>query len=228
LILFIPLGFSGQDIPDQADVPKPEPVLLRITVYPTVNLSRYDYNNDVDLTEIRTYVELRDQGLDGPVIEDAVIKAQGEKLEFIRDHYEKRIRLAGKEQIDEMNLSIRLPDGRSISETFPLPDWLILTAPRPAVVPSTQDLKISWKYSRFDSPVDVFAYNFKTGEEICSKRHLSQNSVTLTQDKLPGSTIIRIWVMQSWLNKRFFFGDEYARGSEILVIPWSQVFIRTE
>jgi hypothetical protein len=39
---------------------------------------------------------------------------------------------------------------------------------------------------------------------------------------------VRIYVISSWLFKRFLSGDEFVRGSEVNIIPWSQVFIRTQ
>jgi len=46
---------SGQEAPSR-DVPKPpEPLFVRLSVYPTASLSRYDYNNDIDLYEVREF-----------------------------------------------------------------------------------------------------------------------------------------------------------------------------
>lgn len=229
LALLVPVWLAAQEVPSREEpLPQVRPLFVRITIYPTANLSRYDYNNDVDLYEIRVYVELRDEASHGAVLTNAEIIVLKEKLEFTRDFYEKRIRVSRDDLLDELSFRIMVPDGRSIRETFPIPDWLVLTSPRPEIVASMQDLTVAWKYSGFSAPVDVFAYNFKTGEEICSRRHLAETSVKLGRDMLPEATIIRIWVMQSWLNKRFLSGEQFARGSEILVIPWSQVFIRTK
>lgn len=226
-MLSAPLWLAAQEIPAQEEQ-QAEPLFVRVTAYPTANLSRYDYNNDIDLYEIRVYVVLRDESMEGDVITNAVITVLNEKLEFSGELYEKRIRIAKEDLIDELGFRIVTPDGRSIQERFPIPDWLVLTSPRPAIVPSSEDLTISWEFQGFSAPVDVFAYNFKTGEEIFSRRHLAESTVTLKKDLLPEETIVRIWAMKSWLNKRFFFGEQFARGSEILVIPWSQVFIRTK
>jgi hypothetical protein len=229
LALLFPIWLAAQDVPAQEETPpQVQPLFVRVTVYPTANLSRYDYNNDIDLYEIRVYVVLRDGSVDGDVITNAAIYVLNEKLEFTGDLYEKRFKVSKEELVKELAIRIALQEGRSLRETFFIPDWLVLTSPRPEIVPSTQDLNVTWKYSEFSAPVDLFAYNFKTGQEICSKRHLAETSSTLTHDLLPEGTIVRIWVMQSWLSKRFFFGEQFARGSEMLVIPWSQVFIRTK
>jgi hypothetical protein len=52
--------------------------------------------------------------------------------------------------------------------------------------------------------------------------------VVIAAPSLPRAAIIRIYVIQSWLYKRFLGGPDYARGSEVNVIPWSQVFVRTK
>jgi len=60
LLLLAAVGLcSGQEAPTQKTPRPPEPFFVRVTMYPTVSLSRYDYNNDIDLYEIRIYVELR-------------------------------------------------------------------------------------------------------------------------------------------------------------------------
>jgi len=105
---------------------------------------------------------------------------------------------------------------------------LILLNPRPEIIQASEDLAINWKYTRFEAPVDVFVYNFKTGERIFQKTDLYSNEVLLPASSLPESTIVRIWVMQSWLYKRYLRGSTVVPGSEVIVIPWSQVFIRTE
>jgi hypothetical protein len=105
---------------------------------------------------------------------------------------------------------------------------LILLDPRPEIVPASEERKINWKFTRFEAPVDVFAYNFKTGKKLCEKRDLLNNEVMIPADKLPESTIVRVWVMQSWLYKKYLRGMSVVPGSEVIVIPWSQVFFRTE
>ena len=109
-----------------------------------------------------------------------------------------------------------------------IPTWLIVLNPRPAIVETSKDLVIKWKYTRFDAPVDVIAYDFKTGKRIFEKLNLYNDEVILSANKLPKSTIVRVWVIQSWLYKRYIGDAAVVPGSEIVVIPWSQVFFRTE
>ncbi|OGD27340.1 MAG: hypothetical protein A2V57_08460 [Candidatus Aminicenantes bacterium RBG_19FT_COMBO_65_30] len=219
---------AGQDAPVQ-DAPKPpESLFVRLTVYPTMSLSRYDYNNDVDLFEIRVYAELRRGSQEGAPVADARVAAFSEKLEYHEDHYEKRI-ILGKDKLPpDVDIEIAAPGHRVIREKFPLPAWLVLTDPKPAIVEAGRDLAVRWRFSRFPSPVDVRAYDFRTGKEFFRKNHLEEISAVIPAASLPASTIVRIYAIQSWLYKRYLDGKDYARGSEVNVIPWSQVFFRTK
>jgi hypothetical protein len=212
---------------DQTSRPA-KPLFVRISVYPTVSLSRYDYNNDIDLAEVRVYVELRNRSQVGSLIRDAEVTALGRKLDYIQDHYEKRILLSGSERPTEIDLVIAAPGRPPVKERFPIPDWLTLTSPRPAILDPAEDLTVAWEFGRFCSPVDVSAYDFKTGKAFFQKDNQAGPTVVITSDRVPRSTIVRIYVIQSWLDKRFLSGEAYARGSEINVIPWSQVFVRTK
>ena len=99
LLLLAAVGFcSGQEAPTQDTSKPPEPLFVRIAVYPTVSLSRYDYNNDIDLYEVRVYVELRRGSQEGQTVADARISALAENLEYQTDHYEKRI-ILGKDRL---------------------------------------------------------------------------------------------------------------------------------
>jgi hypothetical protein len=229
LLLLAAVGFcSGQEAPTQ-DTPKPpEPLFVRIAVYPTVSLSRYDYNNDIDLYEVRVYVELRRGSQEGQTVADARISALAENLEYQTDHYEKRI-ILGKDRLPaEVEVEIAAKNRPVIREKFPLPSWLDLTDPQPAVLEAGKDLPVHWRFSRFSAPVDVLAYDFKTGKEFFRRDHVEEHSTVVPAADVPASTIVRIYVIQSWLYKRFLGGPGYARGSEINVIPWSQVFVRTK
>jgi len=219
---------AGQDVPEQAPAKAPEPLFVRLSVYPPASLSRYDYNNDVDLTEIRIYVELRRGSQEGPAVPDAVITALGQKLDYLRDYYEKRISLDRDKRPAEVEIEIAAKGRPPIKERFPVPAWLDLTAPRPAVVDPGQDLTVRWAYDHYSAPVDINAYDFRTGRVFFQRNHLEQLSVIIPASDIPPSTIVRIYVIQSWLYKRFLSGPDYARGSEVNVIPWSQVFVRTK
>jgi hypothetical protein len=218
----------SQEIENQQEAPKPDPLFIRATIYPTANLSRYDYNNDVDLYEIRAYVQLRDKTPIGEVIDNASVYVYSQLLDFKIDHYEKRIKVPMEELVEDFELRIETQDDRIIKNTFNIPTWLILLNPRPDIVESTQDLAIRWKFTRFEAPVDVFAYDFKTGKKLFEGLNLYSSEITVPAKNIPESAILRIWVMQSWLYKRFLQEPTEVPGSEIIVIPWSQVFIRTK
>ncbi len=219
---------AGQDPPAPEAPQPPEPLFVRLSVYPTASLSRYDYNNDVDLYEMRLMVELRRGSQEGPSIADAVLTSLGERLDYVEDHYEKRILLDKGRLPAEVEIDIAAKGRAAVKERFPLPAWLVLTEPRPAIVDPAGDLTVRWRYDRFLAPVDIHAYDFKTGTEFYHGDHLAGPAVVIPASSLPRATIIRIYVIQSWLYKRFLGGPDYARGSEVNVIPWSQVFVRTK
>jgi hypothetical protein len=228
ICLISTLHLQSQEIKNQQEAPKPDPLFVRATIYPTANLSRYDYNNDVDLYEIRAYVQLRDKTPIGEIIDNAHVYVDSQLLDFKIDHYEKRIKVSVDDLVEEFELRIKTQDERIIKDTFNIPTWLIMLNPRPEIVDHTQDLAIKWKFTRFEAPVDVFAYNFKTGEKLFEGLNLYSSEASLAGKNIPESTIIRIWVMQSWMYKRFLVGPIVVPGSEVILIPWSQVFIRTK
>lgn len=226
LIIFLPLHAQengSQEGPEQTDG-----LFVRTTVYPTANLSRYDYNNDLDLYEIRAYVELRDKSPVGDFIDNAHVFVNSKLLDYKDDHYEKRIRVSRDPLIEDVSLRIETQDGKIVKNSFRIPTWLILLNPRPGIISPSKDLSIRWKYTHYEAPVDVFVYNFRTGKMVFAKRNLHDNEIMLSAGDLPGSTIVRIWVMQSWLYKRYLNDSSVVPGSELVVIPWSQVFFRTE
>jgi hypothetical protein len=222
------LHLQSQEIKNQQVAPEPDPLFVRATIYPTANLSRYDYNNDVDLYEIRAYVQLRDKTPIGEIIDNAYVYVDSKLLDFKIDHYEKRIKVPVEDLVEEFELRIETQDDRTIKDTFNIPTWLIMLNPRPDIVDHTQDLVIKWKFTRFKAPVDVFAYNFKTGEKLFEGLNIYSSEAAFAGKNIPESTIVRIWVMQSWLYKRFLIGPIVVPGSEVILIPWSQVFIRTK
>jgi hypothetical protein len=173
-------------------------------------------------------VELRDKTPIGDLIGNANVFVNSTLLDFKTDHYEKRIKVSKETLVEELELRVETQDRRFFKYTFLIPTWLILLNPRPKIIQESEDLVINWKYTRFEAPVDVFAYNFRTGEKVFEKLNLYNNEVMLPASKLPKSTIVRVWVMQSWLYKRYLMGSSVVHGSEVVVIPWSQVFFRTE
>ncbi len=226
LALSVCLHAQDAEIPQEQS--EQDKLFIRATFYPTANLSRYDYNNDLDLYEVRAYVELRDKTPIGDLIDNASVFVNSTLLDFKIDHYEKRIKISKESLVEELELRVETQDGRIVKYTFLIPTWLILLNPRPKIIQESEDLVINWKYTRFEAPVDVFAYNFRTGEKVFEKLNLYKNEVMLPGSKLPKSTIVRVWVMQSWLYKRYLMGSSVVHGSEVVVIPWSQVFFRTE
>lgn len=203
------------------------PVFIRITIYPTISLSRYDYNNDIDLYEIRTYIELRKESQLGPPIKGAQITVLGHTFDFTNSHYEKRIRVDKEQPPDEIEISIQTEDGFEFKEKVPLPMWLTLKEPRPQILEDKSDLTVSWEFSKYKVPVNIHVYNFKSGDSIESENHTDKTAIIIPGAQIPQETIIRIYVISSWFLKHYLHGDDKARGSEINVIPWSQVFLRS-
>jgi hypothetical protein len=200
---------------------------VRWTVYPTASLSRYDYTNDLGLYEVRVYVELRRGSQEGAALKDAVVTSLGQKLEFHDDHFEKRVVFEKGARPAEVDLEIAVKGRPVLRERQSLPDWLVLTEPQPAVIETGKDLGVHWEFDRFEAPVDVLAYDFKTGKEFLRRTNEAGASVVIPAANLPPDTIVRLYVIQSWLYKRYLDGRSYARGSEVNIIPWSQVFFRT-
>lgn len=222
-LLMIPISIlSSQEIEDTKS-----PVFIRITIYPTASLSRYDYNNDIDLYEIRIYVDLRKDSQLGPPVEKAQITALGQTLDFTNSHYEKRIKVNGEQPPYEVDILIQTEEGFEFKEKIPIPTWLTLKEPKPQILEEINDLKVSWEFSKFNVPVNIHAYNFKNRDLILNENYSDKTGITIPSTQLPQATTIRIYIIPSWIFKRYLHGDDKARGSEINVIPWSQVFFRT-
>lgn len=228
LILSAAVLAAGQELPAPEVLKPPEPLFVRLTFYPTASLSRYDFNNDIDLYEVRVYAVVRLGSQEGEPVEDAVVMALGEELEFHDDHYEKRVFFKKDALPDEIDVVIAAKGRARIEEKIPLPDWLVLTEPKPAIVGSDRDLAVSWRFDRFAAPVDVIGYDFRTGKEFLRRTNVAETSVVVPASEVPADTIVRIYIVQSWLYKRYLGGKDRARGSEVNIIPWSQVFVRTK
>jgi hypothetical protein len=228
IFLIVSVCLQAQEPESQEEPIQQDRLFVRATIYPTANLSRYDYNNDLDLYEIRAYVELRDKTPIGSIIDNAQVFVKSQTLDFKEDHYEKRLRVSKESLPEELDIRIETQDGRIVKNSFRIPSWLILINPNPQIYPSIKHLMINWKFTRFEAPVDIFAYNFKTGKMLFEKLDFYNDTIMLPANRLPESTIVRVWVMQSWLSKRYLRGPSVVPGSEVIVIPWSQVFFRTE
>jgi hypothetical protein len=232
LVFFILIcGFlqANQETPpqDKPSAPAPGPLYVRLTFYPTASLSRYDYNNDVDLYEVRAYAEIRLKSDAGEIVRDARVEVFSQTLDFQNDHYEKKIVVDKDRLPDEVEVFIAAGERPTIRRKFPLPIWLVLIEPRPVIVEPGLDLAVKWRFSAFSSPVDVRVYDFKKGDAVVNLDNVAQTSIIVPADRIPASTTLRIYVISSWLLKRFLSGEEFVRGSEVNIIPWSQVFIRT-
>ena len=219
---------AAQDPPVREALKPLEPFFVRISAYPTASLSRYDYINDIDLYEVRVYVELRRGSQEGAAVKDAIITSLGERLEFHQDHFEKRIVVDKGALPRVLGVEIAVKGRPALKETHPLPDWLVLTEPKPAVVETGKDLAVRWRFDRFAAPVDIIGYDFKTGKEFLHRTYETGASIAVPAASLPADTIVRLYIIPSWLSKRYLDGRDYARGSEINIIPWSQVFFRTK
>lgn len=228
-ILVCGLVPAGQETPprDKPQTPALDPLFVRLTFYPTASLSRYDYNNDVDLYEVRAYAEIRLKSESGEIVPDARVTVLSQPLDFQKDHYEKRIAVEKEKLPDELDVTIVPADRPVIRRKYPIPFWLVLLEPRPAIVDPVQDLTIKWRFSAFSAPVDVRVYDFKKGDVVVNLDNVADALTAIPVDRIPASTTLRIYVISSWLLKRFLSGEELVRGSEVNIIPWSQVFIRT-
>lgn len=213
---------------DKPPAPAPDPLFVRLTFYPTASLSRYDYNNDVNLYEVRAYAEIRLKSEAGEIVRDARVTVLSQTLDYLKDHYEKRIFIDRNELPGEMDVLIAAGERPVIRRKFPLPFWLVLLEPRPAIIDPGLNLTVKWRFSSFSVPVDVRVYDFKKGNAVFDLNDAEDTEVTVPADRIPASTTLRIYVISSWLSKRFLTGEEFARGSEVNIIPWSQVFIRTQ
>ncbi len=231
LILFVLAAGSvlaGQEIPAQETPPPPEPIFVRLTLYPTASLSRYDYNNDIDLYEVRAYAEIRRESQVGDLIPDARVTVLAQVLDFQTDRYEKRIVVDKDNLPKEVSVSIAVPGRPAVSRSFPLPTWLIIETPRPAVRDAAVDLTVSWRFTGCPGMVNVWAYDFRKGDVISNPDNFDGTELVVPADKIPASTIVRVRVISTWISKQYLGGAEFVRGSEINVIAWSQVFVRTK
>jgi len=226
-ILLVGIGISGiytaaQEEQDQSEL------YIQATLYPTFSLSRYDYNNDIDHVEIRAYIELRRDSVCGNIVNNATVIINNENLEFKDRHYEKRLDISKDNLAENIQLKIIVPDELELERTYPVPDWLVIKSPRPSIVDISQPLSITWEFQRCPGPVKVDAYNFNTGESLLSVDDFKKNEITIPKEKIPEKSLLRIYVMHTWIYKQYIRGRQIARGSEVNIIPWSQVFIRTE
>ncbi len=227
LLLIAGIGISGIFLQAQKEESQSK-FYIRATFYPTFSLSRYDYNNDIDHVELRSYVELRRDSACGDIIENATVIVNSEQLEFQDNIYEKKIDVPKEKLSEKIVLKISIPHGINLEKIFPVPDWLVIKTPRPSIVDSSQPLTINWDFLFCPGPVKIEAYDFKTGDSILQLDNFKEGKTVIPEENLPEKSLLRILVMHTWLHKQYIRGKQIARGSEVNVMPWSQVFIRTQ
>lgn len=226
LALITVFCFSMNDAQDISE--ERQKVFIRAVIYPTFSLSRYDYNNDLNNTEIRAYVNLHLGSHHGEIITGADVKVNGTELEFSENNYKKRIPVKPENLPNELILDIKSPDGFVFNRTFSVPDWLVIQKPHPSIVDHNSDLTLAWSFRRFGGAVDVSAYDFNTGDDIVTLDHFTRTQTVVPAAELREDILIRILVVCSWIYKEYIKGDDIVRGSEINMVPWSQVFVRTK
>jgi len=203
-------------------------VFIRATIYPTYSLSRYDYNNDIDLVEIRTYVVLRYESQSGEIIPNAQVIINMHQLPFKKDHYEKKIKVSKEKLPEEIILKIRLDNSTIIEAQYPIPDWLLIQTPRPAILDPSKPISLTWKFTNLGTMANIRVYDYKSGVLMQKKDNYLKTALHIPVNNIPKATILRIYVISSWFFKKFITGDHIAMGSEIHMIPWSQVFARIQ
>lgn len=207
--------------------PEEEQLFIRITLYPTASLSRYDIHNDVDLYELRPYVELRSGSPAGSIISNARVTVSDRSLEFKNARYETRIPVKKDDLPLDFTIRISVPRHPVVEKSYPIPSWLIINEPRPDVVEAEKDLPVKWSSTRIAGPVNLRSYDFKSGRSHHTLYGIDGGAAVIPGSRVPPSTIIRIFVIQTWIFKQFIEDPAVVRGSEVNIIPWSQVFIRT-
>lgn len=223
------LGLLSGLLWGQEDVPDSPPLFIRATIYPTLSLARYDYNNDVNKVEMRVYLNVRDGQRDGPVIRDAEVSVNGGKIPFNKEErdYRQRLDIDNMEWNRDILIEVRIPDGRSWSGSHTFPGWLLLKDPQPSIITDKTDLAVNWTFTGHPFGVTVHVFDFKQGQRILRQSDVGPGGIVVPGDSLPPNTILRIWITPHWFYKQYIRGEGIARGSEINVIPWSQTFLRT-
>lgn len=218
---------AGQEQPPP---PEPAPLFVKATFFPTFSLSRYDYNLDRNRLELRAYIELREDGIQGEVVRDAEVWVNGEAIAFNRKHgdYRKRILLLHKDHFPrEIQLKIDRGDANMIRQTVLFPGWVKLTSPQPQILKSGKGLEINWNYSATPFPLVLNIEDTRQRRKLRREFREPGDPLVLTEKEIPENTILRIWIATDWFFKKYLSGKYIVKGSEINVMPWSQVFLRT-
>jgi hypothetical protein len=228
LLMASVLGGHGHSVSD-AGSSKEERPYIKLTLYPTASLSRYDYNLDLDLYEIRVYAEFRQGCATGPLLPSVLAWADGHKLAADGELYTVKYPVDRHALPQQVKVRIKPlgEEGLTIEETLGLPAWLVLTAPRPQLLEAGKDLVVSWDFSPHGGAVDLRAYNFKDGKPRYDLQEQHLSKAVVPGGIIHSTGIIRVLVTPTWMFKRYFANDALAQGLEVNVIPWSQVFLRS-
>jgi len=225
-LLLICLGFL---MSKESEGPALNNIFVKATIYPTFSLSRYDYNNDINKVELRVYVELKEGSSEGATVMNADVFVNGYLIPYDskEDDYRKRVEIAKKKMKQKVFIKIKTKDGKEINEDFGFPGWVIMNSPQPDIYESEKNITIEWKHSNFKFPVNVRAYDFKKGTELNFEKNIGPGNILIESKNIPENTILRILVTSCCFFKQYIRDEDAVKGSEINVLPWSQVFVRT-
>ncbi|MBN1197100.1 MAG: hypothetical protein JXA62_06810 [Candidatus Aminicenantes bacterium] len=226
VLLVVPLK-SGQDQPATPGCP---PLFVKATFYPTYSLSRYDYDIDHNRQELRAYIELRQGGIHGDAVRDARVLVNGTSIEYNEKEKDYRLRILIQQQNHfprDIVLEISRPDGCRIQEEVRFPGWVKITEPDAKIIETTGDIPVHWAFSAHPFSLVLHIFDFKQRRKLLEKRLDPTQPAFLPQADIPENSVLRIWITSDWFFKKYLSGKHIVRGSEINVLPWSQVFVRT-
>jgi len=226
ILVFSALAY-GQEQPPR---PEPAPLFVKATFFPTFSLSRYDYNLDRNRRELRAYIELREDGIQGRVVPDAQVWVNGEAIVFNRKHgdYRKRILRENPNRFSrEIHLRIARDEANMLNQKVVFPGWVKITSPQPQILASVNGLEINWTFSANAFPLVLNIEDTRQRRKLRREFREPGEPLVLTEKEIPENTILRIWIATDWFFKKYLSGKYIVKGSEINVMPWSQVFLRT-
>lgn len=206
------------------------PLFIKATFYPTCSLSRYDYNIDINRRELRAYIELRRGGIQGEPVRDARVQVNGNAIEYneTENDYRRRILLENAPDFPrDITIEIKRSDGCRIRESFTFPGWVEMASPQPQIITADKDIAVNWTFSSLPFPLQLHIYDYSQRRSLLHKRLEPSQATLLPRESIPAGAVLRIWITADWFFKKYLSGKDVVRGSEINVMPWSQVFVRT-
>jgi len=227
LILVASTLAPGQDPPPPLEH---SPLFIKATIYPTFSLSRYDYNLDQNRRELRVYIELREKGIQGERVGNARVQVNGIPIEFDtrKKDYRKRIHLQHQDHFSRnILLEIKGAGGSHISEKLVFPGWVKITRPMPEILNPDRGIEIHWTFTAHEFPLMLHIDDFKNQRPLLREHREPEETGLLDKEDVPEDSVLRIWVTADWFQKKYLRGPDVVRGSEINIMPWSQVFVRT-